>query len=81
MVGRNRGASSALVASAKDQRIQTVQITICPAKRRQALLGSNLSRDSRVQEALNNAPEGNSKYSLLFPAYFHHFIQAFLPMP
>jgi hypothetical protein len=27
----------------------------CPVKRRQALLGSNLPRDSRVQVALNNA--------------------------
>jgi hypothetical protein len=43
------------------------------------MLGSNLSRDSRVQVALNNAPEGNSFDSSLFPSFF--IIQAFLPMP
>ena len=39
-------------------------------KRRQALLGSNLSRDSRVQEALNNATEGNSRNILAVPLAF-----------
>ena len=38
-----------------------------PVKRRQAMLGSNLSSDSRVQVALNNAPGGNSANAVLFP--------------
>ena len=37
-----------------------------PVKRRQALLGSNLPRDSRMQVALNNAPEGRG-FSAAFP--------------
>jgi hypothetical protein len=43
--GQNYVANSALDALHTD----------CPVKRRQALLMSNLSRDSRVQGALNNA--------------------------
>jgi hypothetical protein len=39
-----------------------------PVKRGQALWGSNLPRDSRMQVALNNAPERNSERFLLFPS-------------
>jgi len=38
-----------------------------PVKRRQALLGSNLPRDNRMQVALNDAPGENSSNSRLFP--------------
>ncbi|HKI48137.1 MAG TPA: hypothetical protein VKA69_02350 [Desulfobacteria bacterium] len=44
-------------------------------KRRQALLGSNLPRDSWMQVALNNAPEG-SGFRAASLAKIH--IQAFL---
>jgi len=47
-----------------------------PVKQRQALLGSNLPRDNRMQVALNNAPEG-SGFRAASLALIN--IQAFLP--
>jgi hypothetical protein len=44
------------------------------------MLGSTLSRDSRVQVALNNALEGNSINIFAVPLSLC-IIQAFLPMP
>ena len=52
----------------------------CPVKRRKALLGSNLRRDSWMQVALNNAAEGNGQFRL-FPSPIQMFIQAFMLMP
>jgi hypothetical protein len=50
-------------------------------KRKQALLGSTLPRDNRVQEALNNALNdgGGAVFIAVPPRVF--IIQAFLPMP
>jgi hypothetical protein len=63
------------VPPAKSKAIDKNQIVLwsgydCPVKRKQALLGSILSRDSRVQVALNNAQEGNSNRCSLFPSSF-----------
>ena len=44
------------------------------------MLGSNLPRDSRIQVALNNAPEGNS-LKLAVSLTITSIIQAFLLMP
>jgi hypothetical protein len=51
-----------------------------PVKRIQALLGSNLMRDNRMQIALNNAAKWGSG---LLSRSLHHLsiFQAFLPMP
>ena len=38
-------------------------------------------QDSRAQEALNNAPEGDGTTHGSSPSPFYAFIQAFLPMP
>ena len=51
-----------------------------PVKRRQALLGSNLPRDNRMQVALNTAPGGGSLNKSAV-SFIPNIVQAFLPMP
>jgi len=46
-------------------------------KRRQALLGSNLPRDSRMQVALNNAAEGSSSDIDLSPSPSYSYYSSF----
>jgi len=57
-----------IIPNMLDSKPITIENSHIPAKRRQALLGSNLPRDSRVQVALNNAAEGNSSENGLFPS-------------
>jgi len=53
----------------------------CPVKQKQDLLGSTLPRDSRVQEALNNALNDGGGVVLIAAPPRIFIIQAFLPMP
>ena len=57
--------------------IRALSSLSCPVKQRQALLGSNLSRDSRMWGALNNAP-GEAAAAASHSTFI---IQGFPPMP